>query len=172
MEKGNDLWGWLLGQAIFFAAVLVTTGVLRMVLFGLFWVASLATLLSLLNRPRWGGTEWIGFGAFSSAMITAVLLSSASLSDTVGVVVPVLGLLLVSSIISLIPEPRPVREQRSKKGRVPAQRMLPDVFYAIPGSGKFHRKGCRMLKGRQDVQAFLTEDEARKAGKEPCGICF
>lgn len=158
----------LLGQVLFFSMVLVTVDMPRTIFFGLFWVATLTTLLAILSCKRWYATEWIAFGAFSSAMITAVLLSSKALVDTMGVSVPVLGLLFIAAIIAVIPDKKRVH----KRQRVPAQQMLPNAFYVIPGSAKYHRKNCRMLNGRQELQAFMTEKEVRALGKSRCNICF
>lgn len=153
----------IFGQLIFLGLVVMTSSVLRLVLFGLFWIASLFVLQVILSRKRWFATEWMVFASLSVAIVTAVLLSSKALLDTVAVIVPVLGLLAITGCLTSLPQKR-----ASRKAPV-----LPKhIFYSTESSTKFHVNSCRMLKNKSDLQGFINEDEARAAGKVPCGICL
>ncbi|MBN1275674.1 hypothetical protein JXA12_05290 [Candidatus Woesearchaeota archaeon] len=163
MRTSRSLPLTLVAQLLFLGLVLTTTGPAKMAVFALFWLTTIATLFVLVNREWWRETSWIAFGALCASLIVGVLLSTHALEDPVGVGVSVMGLLLVAAALSVLPTRR--------KRRTKPQRGLPDIFYSIPGSEKYHRKGCRMLTDRDDLEGYASEAEARRAGKTPCRLC-
>ena len=144
-------------QLAFILIQLTSSGMARAVVAGGFWLATLGILLGLTEQTWWDETAWLAFGAFSAAVVTGVLLSFGVFSDPVGVTVPVAGLILVTALVVLLPEKRPV-----KKG---------NPVVAVPHGKTYHKKGCRLVKGKE-VIVFRSPDEAREAGLRPCKACL
>ncbi|MFP4524064.1 MAG: hypothetical protein ACLFO2_01960 [Candidatus Woesearchaeota archaeon] len=149
----------LAAQLVFVLAQLGTSGLSRAVLSGGFWVATLGLLIGLMEQQFWDEQVWLCFGTFSAAVVVGVLLSLGVVSDTIGVVVPLAGLLIVTALVVLMP------------GRRVAKRSVGPVVVALPRGKTFHRPGCRLVKGKETV-GFASEEEARASGRRPCKACL
>ena len=89
----------LVAQAIFLALVLlVDEG--KLLVFGLFWLATLSALWAILAARKWKHAEFIIFSALMAAILFAVLYASNSLLDPVGLGVPIIGLILVAALLA------------------------------------------------------------------------
>ena len=149
----------LAAQIVFILAQLGTSGLSRAVLSGGFWVATLGLLLGLMEQQSWDEQVWLCFGTFAAAVVVGVLLSLGVVSDTVGVIVPLAGLLLVTALVVVAPE------RRARK------RPAGPVVVALPRGKTFHRPGCRLVKGKEAV-GFGSEEDARASGRRPCKACL
>lgn len=149
----------LAAQLAFILAQLGASGFSRAVLFGGFWVATLGLLLGLMEQQVWDEQVWLGFGTFAATVVVGVLLSLGVVSDTIGVIVPLAGLLLVTALVLVIP------------GRKALKRPAGPAVVALPRGKTFHRTGCRLVKNK-DVVRFGSEEEARASGRRPCKSCL
>ena len=184
----------LFWQGVLLLLLPLVKGWLKISLFALFWVATFVTLVMVIRRPRWGSEEWLVFGSFATTMIIAVLFSSGTLMFPQKSVGAVSLLLFVSAyVVSVslnkqskkgrsqdptlqdkISKDRPLRTRSSRKKNVrTVEKLLPEhLFYAIPGTAKYHRRQCRMLRDRDDLEAYPSEELARASGKSRCKLCF